>query len=167
MAITAKEIKDALLNKFKGQKVGYGTWDVEFELRRIIKDLFVREGLDGEKVTTKKTYSRGWTVSAQYKGYGILSVDIKRTKVKSHYSYFGSYADYAYSDFAVCIYDHKDIKDRCAEIDDLEAKKEFAKMADTLRAKEIYEFAKTQFGLNQDEAKKLVAFAAQNYYKIY
>jgi hypothetical protein len=40
------------------------------------------------------------------------------------------------------------------------------KLGDTLRAKELYEYAMREFAMTKEEARKLIAFASKEYYTI-
>ena len=159
--ITEKYIKDELNKKYKDQKVGYGNFSIECEIARLVRAFYN----DNKNYTVKS--DTNWSCYICYKGYSFMRVDTRRRKGQIHNGYFSTYADYYYKDFDVkrlgCSLDITKFKE---QVDEQEAQREFNRLGDTMRAKELYEYAMREFAMTKEEAKSLIAFAAREYYKI-
>ena len=159
--ITEKYIKDELNKKYQNQKVGYGNSTIEWEVAKIVRNFY-----NNQKDYTTRT-DTNWSCYVCYKGYSFMRVDTRRKKGQSHYSYWGSNTDYYYKDFDVKFLTHcLDMQKFREDVDAQQAQKEMDKLGDTLRAKELYEYAMREFALTKEEARKLVAFASKEYYTI-
>ena len=159
--ITEKYIKDELNKKYQNQKVGYGNSGIEWEVAKIVRNFY-----NNQKDYTIRT-DTNWSCYVCYKGYSFMRVDTRRKKGQTHNSWWGSSADYTYKDFDVkflgCCLNMQKFRE---DIDAQEAQKEMDKLGDTLKAKDLYEYAMREFALSKEEARKLIAFASKEYYTI-
>lgn len=159
--ITEQFIRDELNKKYQNQKVGYGNYSIECEVREIVRKFY-----NNQKDYTVRT-DTNWSCYVCYKGYSFMRVNTRRAKGQTHHSWWGTSADYAFKDFDVkflnCCLDMVKFRE---QIDAQEAQKEIDKLGDTLKAKELYEYAMREFALSKEEARKLIAFASKEYYNI-
>ena len=148
MNLTPETIKAELLAEFKDKKVGYSTYDVDSAIGRVVRAAAEEAGLNPLDFSASKSKHSNWTVDITYKRHTIGGVDIKRSKGKTHYNWFGSSTDYCYKDF--CVWLAEDLDKEIAEIDASIARATDREAARLALAKGVFAEIKKQIGAKDD-----------------
>ena len=165
MKLTNKFIYDKLMAKFKDQKVGYGTWDVEYATKQILDEYANANGYNKNEFRTSKSGTYNWTAVMTYKGITIGHVDIKRAKGKTTYGYFGNSTEYHYKDFDVSL-NTSDIEGEILRIDQAIAQRDKEADDKLTQAKGVVEVIGEMIGKSGYELRSYIEYLYKNKYTL-
>ena len=166
MELTRKTINEALA-PLLGQNASYAGMDVQSALRQLLLDFAESHGMKPEHFRAEPDRSCKWTFRILYRGYDVCSVDVKRSKGRSHYGILGGhYVDYAYKDFKVSLWgdegfgNAESVMDRLEYIDKLVDKKSAQEADKKRKAEDIRSYVMETYGVDKYAASELLKAAA-------
>ena len=151
--------------KFKDQKVGYGTWDVEYSTKNILDEYATANSYDKKEFRAYKSGTYNWTVVMSYKGIIIGTIDIKRAKGKTTYGYFGNSTEYHYKDFEVSL-TTSDVETEIIRIDQVIAQKDKEADDKLTIAKGVVEVIGEMTGKSGYELRSYIEYLYKNKYTL-
>ena len=164
-----EELVQNKLQDLVGTKCGWGAYEAETRLCNLLKEYAQANGLNSRDFRADKA-KKGWRIDLTYKGYDIGSVEVKREKKQSHYTYWGGYTDYNYKSFAVWLWiypeKNEDVETRIAEIDQIVAGKQQAADKQKEHGKEVVNLLKTTYGLDDYAVRQLIDYLYKNKYSL-
>ena len=168
LKLTEKIINDKLAD-LVGTKVGWGASEAESRLHNLLREYAQANGLDAYQFRADKA-KKGWRIDLTYRGYDIGFVEIKREKMKSHYTYWGGYTDYNYKGFSIWLWiypdKNEDVETRIAEIDNLAVAKQKAADDKKAHGKEVIELLKKTYNLDNYGVRQLIDYLNSNKYSL-